>query len=123
MMDKEIICINCPLGCRLTVAVEEGKVVNISGNTCGKGLEYAKTECLHPTRIMTTTVTIKNAMYSLLSVRTAKPIPKSLVKECVRCLRGVEVEAPVTAGEVIIENILGTGVDIIATKDLDALQT
>ena len=120
-MNREIICINCPLGSRLEVTIEEGKVAKVTGNTCGKGVEYAQTECLNPTRTVTTTVSIKNTLYALLPVRTSKPIPKDLVTKCVQYLRRIEVKAPVRTGEIIVENILGTEADIIATKNLEAL--
>ena len=118
-MNKEIICIGCPLGCPLTVTVDTGKVTNVTGATCRTGKEYAEAECLDPTRTVTTTVSIKNAMYPLLSVRTSKPIPKEKIGECVQYLRRIQVEAPVTAGEVIVKDILQTGADLIATKSLD----
>ncbi len=121
MMNKEIVCIGCPQGCRLTVTIEEGKVTKVTGNTCGRGVEYAQTECLNPTRTVTTTVSIKNAIYALLPVRTSKPIPKDLVIKCVQYLSRIELEAPVMAGEVVVEKIFGTEADIIATKNLEAL--
>ena len=117
-MYRELICIGCPMGCPLTVTVEEGKVTAVSGNICRKGKEYAEAECLNPTRTLTTTVKIKNAMYPLLSVRTSKPIPKDQIEACLQYLHGITVEAPVTIGQVIVEDILQTGVDIIATKSM-----
>lgn len=118
-MNRELICIGCPMGCPLTVTVEEGKVTTVTGNTCRKGKEYAEAECLNPTRTVTTTVSIKNAMYSLLSVRTSKPIPKDKISDCIQYLRRIEVKAPVAAGEVIVKDLLQTGADIIATKSLE----
>ena len=117
-MSKEIICIGCPMGCRLSVVMEEGKVIKVTGNSCRKGIDYAKSECTNPTRTLTTTVKVVDAMYPLLSVRTSKPIPKGLLADCMKLLEDVTVAAPVEAGRVIVENILDTGADIIATKTL-----
>lgn len=106
------------MGCHLSVIIEEDNVIKVMGNTCAKGAEYAKTECTNPARTLTTTVKIENAMYPLVSVRTSKPIPKGLLFECMSLLEKMKVEAPVEAGQVIIQDVLGTGADIIATKTL-----
>ena len=118
-MNKEIICIGCPMGCRLSVVMEEDKVIKVTGNSCSKGVDYAESECTNPTRTLTTTVKIENAMYPLLSVRTSRPIPKGLLADCMKLLEHVKVEAPVQAGCRIIANVLDTGTDIIATKTLE----
>jgi CxxC motif-containing protein len=121
MMNFQLICIGCPMGCRLSVTVEGNKVLSVAGNSCHKGVDYAKNEFSNPTRMVTTTIMISGAMYPVLSVRTTKPVPKGMVKKCVDYLRGVKVEAPVKAGQVIVKNILDTKADIIATKDLERL--
>jgi CxxC motif-containing protein len=118
-MNKELICIGCPMGCHLRILLEGNNVMTVLGNSCLKGAAYAKNECLNPTRTVTTTVTIEQAMYPLVSVKTAKPIPRKLVRECITFLRQVKVTAPIKAGQVVVENVLNTGVDIIATKDLE----
>ena len=117
-MKRELICIGCPMGCHLIATVENNEVIEITGNTCPRGVEYARNECTNPVRILTTTVNIKGAMYPLLSVRTTMSIPKTMLKESVNYLREVQVKAPVQAGQVIVKNILNTGADIIATKSL-----
>ncbi|MGE5581275.1 MAG: DUF1667 domain-containing protein [Bacillota bacterium] len=118
-MNQELICIGCPMGCRLSVVLEQGNVLQVMGNSCPKGKEYAKNECLNPSRVVTTTITVEKAMYSLISVKTSKPIPKNQVRQCVAFLRDIKVEAPVKVGQVIVANILGTQADIVATKSLD----
>ena len=118
-MNRELICIGCPMGCRLVAVVEGDAVLEVKGNSCRKGADYAQNECTNPTRMLTTTVIISGAMYPLLSVRTTTPVPKTMLKECVDYLRGVRVEAPVKAGQILVKNILDTKADIIATKDLE----
>ncbi len=123
-MNQELICTGCPVGCRLVAVVAgdmagEREVLEVIGNSCPKGADYARNECTNPVRMLTTTVVIKGAMYPLLSVRTTKPVPKAMIKNCMNYLRAVKVNAPIKAGQVIVKNILGTEVDIIATKDLE----
>ena len=127
-MNQELICTGCPMGCRLLAVVEGDRgetpvVIEVTGNFCPRGADYARTECTNPLRTLTTTVVIQGAMYPLLSVRTTKPVPKGLIKSCMNDLRRVHVKAPVKAGEVIVKNILNTGADIIATKDLERIKT
>ncbi|HBF36941.1 MAG TPA: molybdopterin oxidoreductase [Firmicutes bacterium] len=118
-MNHELICIGCPMGCRLVAVLEEGQVIEVTGNSCPKGVDYARNECTHPVRMLTTTVMIRRAMYPLLSVRTTRPISKTMIKGCMVYLGKIEVTAPIEAGQVIVKNILNTGADIIATKNLE----
>lgn len=120
-MEKEIICIGCPMGCRMSVISEENGQIIVTGNSCPKGKEYAANECFNPTRMVTTTVRIENGIYPLLSVKTSQPVPKDLVLKCMAVLREVKVEAPVYAGQVIIKNIADTQADIVATKSMERI--
>lgn len=115
MVQKEYICINCPLSCDLTLTDDNG-VLSVSGNTCKRGEDYAKNEYGNPIRMLTTTVQLKNADSRLLPVISSDMIPKKLIKECLKCLYSISVTAPVKSGEVIYENILDTGVHILAAK-------
>ena len=117
-MKKEMICIGCPMGCYLTVDYVGTKIDNVSGNRCKVGLEYAEKEVSNPQRTLTTTVKVKNGHLPLVSVRTNKPIPKSRIFDAMNLLAKIEVEAPIKIGEPIIQNILDTGVNIIATKNI-----
>ena len=119
-MQKEhsFVCINCPLSCALELTEEEGEVLEVSGNECKIGVKYAEEEFKDPRRVVTTTVTAKDGVLPLLPVRTAEAIPKRLVVEAVGALAGLVVEAPVTDGQVIYPDIVGTGVDVIASRDL-----
>jgi CxxC motif-containing protein len=83
-MNRKLICIGCPMGCHLTAVVEKNEVIEVTGNTCSRGMEYARNECMNPVRMLTTTVNIREAMYPLLSVRTTKQIPKTMLKESVK---------------------------------------
>ena len=113
---KNLICIVCPRGCRLTVDEENGYAV--SGHSCLRGAEYGKNEILNPVRTLTTTVRIESESMKLCPVRTEKPIPKGRMFEAVKALNAVKLKAPVKIGDIALENILGTGADVIVTRDI-----
>lgn len=115
---REITCIVCPLGCRIRVEMEGGEIKNIKGYSCPKGLEYARNEVTMPKRMVTTSVRAKGGHLPLLSVRTKEPVPKEKIHEIMLELAKIEVKAPVKIGDVVVKNILGTGVDIVATRNL-----
>ena len=100
----------------MTDVLESGEIKSVTGNTCKRGDDYARKEVTHPTRIVTSTVTVEGGSAPVVSVKTKEDIPKDKIFDCVRALRGVSVKAPVHMGDVILENAAGTGVDIIATK-------
>lgn len=116
----EITCINCPMGCRMRVEVENGRVVSVSGNGCGRGSAYARQECIDPRRTVTAVIPVEGGA-SPLSVRTSAPIPKRLIARCMGELAGVRLCAPVRMGSVVLENVCGTGVSVIATKSVEKL--
>ena len=118
MEEKNLICINCPLGCPLTVSMEGGEVKKVEGNTCPRGEAYAKKELTNPTRIVTSTV--KGGTLAMASVKTANDIPKGKIFDCVKAIQHIELEAPVAIGQVVLANVCGTGVDIVATKNVPA---
>lgn len=115
-------CIMCPMGCELTVTIENGNVTGVTGNTCPRGPVYAKDEVTAPKRMLTSTVVIEGGMLPLLPVVSASVLPKGSILECASYLRGVKAKAPVKTGDVIVKNILGLGVDIIASRDMEAVQ-
>ncbi len=117
-MKKEIICTVCPRGCHIRVTGNEKAVEGLEGYGCKRGIEYATNEYVNPVRILTTTVKIKGVSNDLLPVRSNKPIPKDRQFACMEVIRKAEAELPVKTYDVIVENILGTGVDIVATKTL-----
>ncbi len=112
----ELTCIGCPLGCRLTVDEENDYAV--TGHTCKRGEVYGKNELKNPTRVLTTTVEAVGGIHGRCPVRTESAIPKGKLFEAMKELSKVKVTAPVKCGEVVVENILGTGVNVIATRDL-----
>lgn len=114
----DFVCINCPLSCPLELTEEDGEVLEVSGNECKVGVKYAEEEFKDPRRVVTTTVTAKDGILPLLPVRTMEAIPRSLVGEAVRVLADIVVEAPVENGQLIFPDILGTEVDVVATRDL-----
>lgn len=116
---KKLTCINCPVGCSLKVEMDGENVICVSGNTCRRGEIYARKEVTNPTRIVTSTVKVVNGTSGTVSVKTKEDIPKEKIFACVQALRGIEVQAPVHIGDVILENVAGTGVDIVATRNLE----
>ncbi|MHA1974034.1 MAG: DUF1667 domain-containing protein [Candidatus Hodarchaeales archaeon] len=120
--EKIITCIVCPRGCKIKVREEEpGKPV-MSGYSCKRGKKYATSEYYHPSRLLATTICIKNARIPLIPVRSKEPVPKEKLMEIMDLVATKTVEAPVKMGEVLITNVLDTGVDIVATRSLERIQ-
>ena len=116
-MEQTITCINCPVGCRMTVTIEDGQVTAVTGNTCKRGERYAHQECIAPERMVTAVIPVEGSVMPL-SVKTRTPIPKKLIHQCMTALADVTLTAPVTAGSVVLPDVCGTGVDVIATKSV-----
>jgi CxxC motif-containing protein len=120
MMDRRILtCIGCPLGCALT-AVHGEAGYEISGYTCKRGLEYAKKELTRPERTVTSTVRVSGGRARVISVRTASDIPKDAIFAVMEAVNGIVAPAPIAIGDVLCENIAGTGVPLVATKAVKA---
>ena len=117
MTEQNMICIVCPIGCKMTVR-EDMNVITVFNNKCKRGQTYAVKELTAPTRMLTTTVVIRNAFISRIPVRSSQPLPKNLLGKAMEVINKVEVKAPVLAGEILITNILDTGVDIIASRSM-----
>ena len=117
---KKLTCIGCPMGCQLEVTVEDGQVASVTGNTCARGDAYARNEVTNPTRIVTSTVRLHHSKTGAVTVscKTRSPIPKDKIFACVQDIVGVSLSAPVHIGDVVKADIAGTGVDMIATKDI-----
>ncbi len=118
MKTHTFTCIKCPLSCRIELAEEEGKILDIKGHTCPQGVKYATDEFTNPVRTLTTTVCIDNGILPVLPVRSENPIPRKMIPQCIKVLTTLKVQAPVMCGDIICENILNTGVDIVASRDL-----
>jgi len=113
---KELICIVCPNGCHLRVDEENG--FQVTGNSCPRGEEYGRTELLHPTRVLTGTVRIHGGTIPRCPVKTKAPIPKGKILDAARALGRVELTAPVRVGDVVLADVCGTGVDVVATRSI-----
>ena len=119
-MDRRILtCIGCPLGCTLT-AEERETGWEISGYTCKRGLDYAKKELTRPERTVTSTVRVSGGQAKVVSVRTATDIPKDAIFAVMEAVNAVVAPAPIAIGDVLCENIAGTGVALVATKGVKA---
>ena len=118
MEKRELTCIQCPMGCAITVEMDGGEVENITGYTCNRGKIYAGKEVTNPTRTVTSSVRVTgSAKEDMVSVKTKTDIPKSKVFECAKALKGVTVQAPGHIGDVIVRDVAGTGVDVVATRN------
>lgn len=113
---KQVVCIVCPKGCRLSVDEQSGRV---RGYICARGEEYGRNEIINPTRTVTSTVKIAGAAYPRCPVRTSGTIPKELALKAVRLLDGVELHAPVSVGDAVLKDIFGTGLDFIVTRSME----
>ncbi|MGM9536995.1 MAG: DUF1667 domain-containing protein [Candidatus Onthomonas sp.] len=118
MEQRNLTCIGCPMGCQITVTLEDGAVIKVEGNTCKRGDDYARKEVTHPTRIVTSTVRVAGGSAPTVSVKTAHDIPKEKIFQVMEDLRSVIVRAPVSIGDVVLENAAGTGVSVVATKNV-----
>jgi len=115
---RNITCIVCPQGCNLEVWYNNDVISEIKGYTCKRGLDYGWAESTNPTRMLTTTVRIEGGELPVMPVKSEKPIPKELLLESMDIINKIKLKAPIKSGEVILENILDTGVSIVATRDM-----
>ena len=114
---KEYVCIVCPNSCRLTVEEKGGEII-VEGAGCKRGIEHGKNEYTAPKRMLTTTVAVKGGIHPRLSVVSDGEISREKMKDCLHLLYGLELTAPVAYREVIVDNIEGTGVNIIASREM-----
>ena len=109
-------CICCPLGCRIEVALDEnGQVSEVSGYTCKRGADYAAQEAVAPERMVTAVLCVSGCLEPV-SVKTQRPVPKAAMKDVLAAVAALRLDAPVAAGDVLIEDVCGTGVAVVATK-------
>ena len=120
--EVNLICTACPQGCTLTAVIENGEVIEVRGYNCKKGIDYGVAEMTNPRRMVASTVKVKNGFHPLLPVYTERPVPKPLIPQILDEIRKVEVTAPVKMKSVIVENVLGTGVNVLASRDMSAKQ-
>lgn len=115
-MTRDMTCIICPRGCALKVEINGGNIT-VTGNSCPKGRQYAVDECTNPTRTVTSSVRVENREDTMVSVKTASPVPKDKIFEVMRLIRAKSVCAPVGIGDIIIKDVFGT--NIVATKNIE----
>ncbi len=116
---KELICIVCPKGCHLRV--DEENEYAVSGNACPRGAEYGRSELLHPVRVVTSTVRLTGAAHRRCPVKTDGAVPKEAIFSVMEALRKLVLTAPVTAGDVVLENVAGTGRNVICMRSMAAI--
>ena len=116
MNQRQLTCIGCPMGCQLTATLEGGVVTAVTGNTCKRGDIYARKECVAPARTVTGTVRCTGGAATVVSVRTAGEVPKEKVFQVAHALNTALARLPIAAGDVIIPDVCGTGVSVVATK-------
>jgi CxxC motif-containing protein len=119
MKERKLTCIVCPKGCDLTVSfADDGSIQSISGYTCKRGIPYAINECFKPMRTFTSSVKITGSDRRVLPVKTSGPIPKVKLMEAAEALKAIELKVPVAMGDVIVENFLDTGVNLVSAMSL-----
>lgn len=116
MKERDICCVVCPVGCTISVKEDNTGTLSVCGQGCPRGEAYAKSEYIAPTRVLTSTMKAEGYCTPVISVRSSRPIPKDLLKECMDTLRRVCVHEPFVIGRPVVTNILGTGADIILTN-------
>ena len=120
METRELTCINCPLGCALTVTID-GDDITVAGNTCPRGEVYGKKEVTDPTRTVTSTVPVSGGDIARVPVKTASDIPKGKIFDVMGDIHKAHVAAPVSIGDGIVENAAGTGVNVVAARNVAAV--
>lgn len=117
MAEQIITCINCPVGCRMKVTVENGEVTRVLDNQCRRGDTYARQESVRPLRMVTAVARVKGSP-TPISLKTAQPIPKDKIMACMAEVRALDLSLPIAAGQVLRADVAGTGVDLVATRAL-----
>ena len=118
MTKREMVCVSCPMGCAITVELDDNnEVISVTGNTCPRGDKYARKECTHPERMLTSTVKVEGGRLPVVPVKSASPIPKEMLFDAMKEVNKVTLKAPFTFGDVAVKDILGTGIDIVVTNE------
>ncbi|MEM0076700.1 MAG: DUF1667 domain-containing protein [Thermoproteota archaeon] len=117
----KLTCIVCPIGCEVEVVTEDDNIVSVKGNKCQNGEKYVRDEVIQPRRLVFTVLKCKNGSMPTVAVKTSKPIPKFLISDVMKYLSNIEVSAPLKIGNVIVQNILNSGADIVVTRGVDLL--
>ncbi len=118
-MERELVCITCPMGCRLSIERRDDGGLSVSGNKCPRGAAYAEAELLDPRRVVSATCRLSEPDRPRLPVRTTAPFPRERIPELLAAIYAASVNLPVRRGDVVLRDALGTGIDVIATKAYD----
>ena len=118
MEKRNLTCIGCPMGCQITVELEGEEILSVKGNTCPIGDTYARQEVTRPERTVTSTVIVRGGDKPRVPVKTKGNIPKSKIFDCMKEIDKVRLEAPVKIGDVVIADVCGTGIDVVATRNI-----
>jgi len=120
-MMREFTCIICPNGCEIQAEIRDGEILNITGQLCSKGEVYVRQEVTAPMRNIASSVVVEDGILPLASVRLTNPIPKARIFDAMEEIRKIKVKAPVAAGTVVIEQLLGYDSDVIITRNVERL--
>ncbi|MCL2446993.1 MAG: DUF1667 domain-containing protein [Oscillospiraceae bacterium] len=121
MTKMKMICTACPMGCSITATVDDNEnIVNITGQNCGRGVAYARAEVANPARSFHSTLRVADGDLPMVSVKTTAPVPKNTLMDCAQATRGMIAKAPIAVGDVLLSDIAGTGVDLVATTRVTA---
>ncbi|MBP5598282.1 MAG: DUF1667 domain-containing protein [Pseudobutyrivibrio sp.] len=119
METRELTCINCPMGCRITVKLDGDQILSVEGNTCKRGDTYARTEVTAPVRTVTSTIKVTNGISDRISCKTQSSVPKEKIFDVMEAINNSTCDAPINIGDILIENVADTNVDVVATKAVD----
>jgi CxxC motif-containing protein len=117
--EREITCIVCPIGCKILIKSDGDKVEVLSGHKCKQGVGYAINEALDPRRMITTSILVEGGEWPLVSVKSSKLVPKDKIFIVLEEIRKRNIPAPVKSGQVVIKNVVGMGLDVVATKTVN----
>ncbi|MDY6286326.1 MAG: DUF1667 domain-containing protein [Bilifractor sp.] len=115
---RELTCIGCPMGCLVSVTMDGKEIKSVSGNSCANGDRYARREVTNPTRIVTSTAIVRDGDLPRVSVKTKTDVPKDKIFDVMKEINKIQAKAPVRIGDVLIPDVAGTGVPVIATRNI-----
>jgi CxxC motif-containing protein len=121
MTEAHVLCIICPVGCKITVSSDDTGIQAVSGHACPRGARYAKDEIKQPVRILTAVMATDSPVMPMLPVRSNKPIAKHLLLACMKTIQAHRVSGPIARYDCLIANIQNSGADIVATGELPGL--
>jgi CxxC motif-containing protein len=113
---QDMVCITCPLGCRMELDITEGTITAVRHNSCKRGIDYAHQEFYDPRRMVTATAAIRNGTLPRIPVRTSAPLPMQHIPAALKAIYALDLTAPLDQGTVVITNVADSGIDILTTR-------